>query len=118
MNTVLFWLPLQAVTEINGCMRYEAGSHRRGLLPHYRYDPADPYTLITDHVQADRVVACPMEAGGAVLHLPLTLHSAYPNATPHVRRVWALLFRPLGKFGFLAPSRLLQQAKLLRDAFR
>jgi hypothetical protein len=97
-------------------MRYEIGSHHRGFLPHHRYDPADPDSSITNDIIWDRVQSCPLDIGGAVLHWPNTLHAAYPNSTAGVRRVWALLFRPLGRYGFLAPSRLLKQAQELRMA--
>jgi hypothetical protein len=115
MNTIHFWIPLQAVTEETGCMRYEMGSHQRGLLSHHRYDPADPYTLITNDVLSDRIMDCPLDVGDVLIHLPLTLHAAFPNSSPQVRRVWALLFRPLGRYGFLAPSRLTQQLKLIHQ---
>jgi hypothetical protein len=115
MNTIHFWIPLQAVTKDTGCMRYELGSHQRGLLPHHRYDPADPYTLITNDIRPDRITDCPLDEGGMLIHLPLTLHAAFPNRSPQVRRVWALLFRPLGRYGFLAPSRLTQQLKLIHQ---
>jgi hypothetical protein len=115
MNTIHFWIPLQAVTADTGCMRYESGSHLRGLLPHHRYDPNDPYTLITEDILTDQIIDCPLDLGGMLIHRPLTLHAAFPNQSPQVRRVWALLFRPLGRYGFLAPSRILQQFTLLRQ---
>ena len=115
MNTLHFWFPLQPVSNENGCMHYISGSHNMGLLPHYRFDPADPYTLITDHIDHAQEVVCPLLPGDAVLHLPLTLHSSLPNTTANIRRAWALLFRPFGRFGRFNPIPCLKQCWNLRS---
>jgi ectoine hydroxylase-related dioxygenase (phytanoyl-CoA dioxygenase family) len=115
MNTLHFWFPLQPVTDENGCMHYISGSHTRGLLPHHRFDPADPYTLITDHIDHTQEVVCPLLPGDAMLHLPLTLHSSLPNTTASIRRVWALLFRPFGRFGRFNPMPFMKQCWKLRS---
>jgi ectoine hydroxylase-related dioxygenase (phytanoyl-CoA dioxygenase family) len=115
MNTLHFWFPLQPLTKENGCKHYISGSHTMGLLPHYRFDPSDPYTLITDHIDYDQEVICPLLPGDGVLHLPLTLHSALPNTTASIRRVWALLFRPVGRLGRFNPIPCIKQCWKLRS---
>lgn len=115
MNTLHFWFPLQPVTNDNGCMHYISGSHKVGLLLHYRFDPADPYTLITNQIDHAHEVVCPLLAGDAVLHLPLTLHSSLPNRTASIRRAWALLFRPFGRLGRYDPIPFFAQCWKLRS---
>ncbi len=45
MNTLHFWIPLQDVNELNGCLHFIPGSHLLGLLPHYQCRVGDPYAL-------------------------------------------------------------------------
>ena len=45
MNSVHFWIPLQPVTEQNGCLHFIPGSHLLGLLPHYQCQGNDTYSL-------------------------------------------------------------------------
>ena len=63
-------------------------------------------------------VACPLQAGDAAVHGPLTLHSALANSTDLIRRTWLLTFRPWGKWGFFAPSRLFHRVRVIHDRFR
>jgi ectoine hydroxylase-related dioxygenase (phytanoyl-CoA dioxygenase family) len=114
MNTLHFWIPLQPVTANNGCLHFIPGSHQEGLHPHYLADGNDRYAITTHEVDTSRAVACPLSVGSATIHLPLTLHAALPNNTEHIRRAWALLFRPFGRFGVLNPLPLVRQ--LLRTA--
>jgi hypothetical protein len=109
MNTLHFWIPLQPVTELNGCLHFMPGSHRLGLLPHYQCRADDPFALTPSHLPAMDAVCCPLQLGDATCHLPLTLHRALPNSTGSIRRAWALLFRPWGKLGVFNPVPLLQQ---------
>lgn len=107
MNTLHFWIPLQSVTELNGCLHFIPGSHQLGLLPHYQCRLDDPFSLTPEYLPAVDAVSCPLNLGDATCHLPLTLHRAQPNATDSVRRAWALLFRLYGKWGALSPVPLL-----------
>ncbi len=114
MNTLHFWIPLQPVTELNGCLHFMPGSHLLGLLPHYQCRVGDPFALTPKFLPAVDSVACPLMLGDATCHMPLTLHRALPNSTGSIRRAWALLFRPFGRFGALNPLPLIRQ--LLRAA--
>ncbi|MDJ0823929.1 MAG: phytanoyl-CoA dioxygenase family protein [Rhodobacter sp.] len=86
-----FWIPLDDTDEANGCMQYVPGSHRMDVLPHHSIGN-DPrvHGLEVDGPErfADQVVACPLSAGDAVLHLPTTLHYAGPNRTDRQRRAY------------------------------
>ena len=114
---VTVWLPLQEVTEATGGMRFVPGSHLRGLMHHRRLN-GDPTAHALEVVAADTAgaISCPLPAGGATIHLSLTLHSAGPNHAEVPRRAWILYFavkkgfqirrfaqwsaRKLGGFGF------------------
>lgn len=114
-NTIAFWVPLQDATLENGCLHYIPLQKRQILLPHHPYYPNDYRSAMTDYADPSQAIACPLEAGDATIHGPLTLHSALANSTDSIRRTWLLTFRPWGQWGFLAPSRLLQRARLIRD---
>jgi phytanoyl-CoA hydroxylase len=79
---VSFWMPLQDVTEHNGCMRYIPGSQLGPLLPHQSADN-DPQVHALEcseaHFDASRARAQPVPAGWCILHGGRTLHSALPN---------------------------------------
>ena len=109
MNTVHFWIPLQPVTEHNGCLHFMPGSHHLGLLPHSQMTQHDSFALTPSHLPAIDAICCPLQLGEATCHLPLTLHRALPNQSGSIRRAWALLFRPLGKWGSLNPFPMLRQ---------
>jgi ectoine hydroxylase-related dioxygenase (phytanoyl-CoA dioxygenase family) len=114
-NTVAFWIPLQEATLENGCLHYIPLEKRQILLPHRPYYPNDRGSMMTDPVNPAKAVVCPLRIGDATIHGPLTLHSALANSTDFIRRTWLLTFRPWGKWGFFAPSRLLHRARLLCD---
>ena len=104
--SIAFWVPLQAVTVENGCMHYIPLQKRQVLLPHYPYYPNDYRSMMTDSVDPTLSIACPLQMGDVTVHGPLTLHSAHANSTDDIRRTWLLTFRPWGKWGLFAPSRL------------
>jgi hypothetical protein len=117
-NTLAFWIPLQDATLENGCMHYIPLRKGQILLPHRPYYPNDYRSATTDCVDATLGVACPLQAGDAAVHGPLTLHSALANSTDLIRRTWLLTFRPWGKWGFFAPSRLFHRVRVIHDRFR
>jgi len=106
LRSVHFWIPLQAVTESNGCMWFIPGSSRGGVLPHRVLNtrlngenrPTGGSTLIADNVDTSKAVACPLAAGGATLHHPLTLHYTGANQTNRYRKAWIIHFGAYGWF--------------------
>lgn len=93
---ISFWMPLQDVSEQNGCMRYVPGSHRGPLLPH-RSPGDDPriHALECPSSSFDEsaAVARPVPAGWCILHAGRTLHGALPNRTDADRLAYVLVFR-------------------------
>lgn len=116
-NTLHFWIPLQAVDELNGCMHFIPGSHRFGLLGHspaVGHRKGGPLEVETG-VDPDAAVACPLAPGDATIHAPLTLHYTSPNFTPRIRRAWILHFGRWGRVGKLHPKFLTERAlKIVR----
>ena len=95
-SVVTVWLALDAVNDENGCLRYVAGSHRRGVRPHGRSSVLGFSQGITDYGDADRAaeVAIPLRPGDAVAHHGNTIHRAEPNRSPtRHRRAFAIVFR-------------------------
>lgn len=106
LRSVHFWIPLQAVTESNGCMWFIPGSHRGPLRPHRllnsRTDGSNRKvaggTLVSDNVDDSKAVACPLAIGGATVHHPLTLHYTGANQSDSVRKAWIIHFGAYGWF--------------------
>jgi phytanoyl-CoA hydroxylase len=93
-HVVTIWMALDPVDEENGCLRYVAGSHRRGIRPHARSNILGFSQGITDFGPADRTaeVAVQLQPGDVVAHHGETIHRADPNrsATRH-RRAFAMV---------------------------
>lgn len=88
------WMPLQDVSEENGCMQFLPGSHRQEVLPHQSIgnDPRVHGLELAHAVDASRAVACPLAAGGATVHLPRTLHFTGENQSDASRRAYVMSF--------------------------
>ena len=106
MRTIHFWVALQDVNELNGCMQYIPYSHAKGLHPHH-HRTANAHALVADQVDTADAVPCALRAGGVTIHLPTTLHYSGPNHTDTVRRAWVLLFSPYGRIGLFRPVHLM-----------
>jgi phytanoyl-CoA hydroxylase len=94
-NVATIWLALDPVDDANGCLRYVAGSHRRGVRPHGRSNVLGFSQGITDYGDADRAdeVAIRLQPGDAVGHSGNTIHRAEPNRSARHRRAFAMVFR-------------------------
>ena len=95
-NVLTIWLALDRVDAENGCLRYVAGSHLRGLRPHARSNILGFSQGITDYSAEDftRERAVLLEPGDAVAHFGMTIHRADANLskTRH-RRSFAMVFK-------------------------
>lgn len=80
----------------NGCIQVAPGSHKLGLLNHYK---DDQFTGIlqgdTSEFDKDRV-ALPVAAGGMVFWHSLTLHSSQPNRSERPRRAIVFEYKDPG----------------------
>lgn len=93
---ISFWMPLQDVSEHNGCMSYVPGSNLGPLLPHGSLN-GDPcihaLECSTEHFDVAAALPQPVSAGSCILHSGRTLHSALPNRSNADRLVYVLVFR-------------------------
>lgn len=93
---VSIWMPLQDVTEENGCMSYVPGSHRGPLLPHRSPNgDARVHALECEPGSFDESAATtqPTVAGACILHAGRTLHAALANRSAADRLAYVLVFR-------------------------
>lgn len=93
---VSFWMPLQDVSEDNGCMRYVPGSNHGPVLPH-RSPNDDPrihaLECPAESFDESSALAQPVPAGACILHGGRTLHGALPNRSTVDRLAYVLVFR-------------------------
>lgn len=95
-NVLTIWLALDRVDAENGCLRYVAGSHLRGLRPHARSNILGFSQGITDYSAEDftQERAVLLEPGDAVAHYGMTIHRADANlSTTRHRRSFAMVFK-------------------------
>src|ERR1700731_3508099 len=91
---ITFWMPLQDVTEENGCMNFIEGSHTGRVLSHH--SPGDDPTVhaleCCGDFEPSKAVACPLPAGSCSIHYGRTLHSAGGNRSDQPRYAYILGF--------------------------
>ncbi len=82
------WLALDHSSEANGCVRFAAGSHKLGPLPHGPSGVAGNSLAVLDHPGLSGLpeVAAIAPRGSAVVHHCLTVHRSEPNRSEQPRR--------------------------------
>jgi ectoine hydroxylase-related dioxygenase (phytanoyl-CoA dioxygenase family) len=92
-RSITFWMPLQPVDIVNGCLDFIPGSNNGPLLRHQSINN-DPriHGLEAPEADARLKVSCPLQEGGATVHGYRTLHHAGPNLSDGPRRAYALGF--------------------------
>lgn len=91
---VSFWLALQPTDEDNSCMAYVPGSHHGPILPH-GFPGGDSRIHALECISGfdpKDAVACPLPAGGCVIHNGKTVHGAGPNVSDRDRLAYVLIF--------------------------
>jgi len=111
---ITVWLPLVDATLENGCLHILPRTHRQRLLSHHQETYSGTGYTETDeqHLAGrERVVALPLEAGGAILFNDCCLHMSTPNNSTEVRWSVDLRYQPTDQdpmaqhgAGFLARS--------------
>lgn len=95
-QVLTIWVALDPVDEENGCLRYIAGSHLRGVRPHGRSQVLGFSQGITDYSTQEREseVCAVLQPGDATIHHGWMIHRADPNVSQvRHRRSFALVFR-------------------------
>jgi ectoine hydroxylase-related dioxygenase (phytanoyl-CoA dioxygenase family) len=86
-DEISIWMPLQPVTEENGCLEFLPGTNRGPVLPHAS-PGGDPRVHALECVggfDPAAAVACPLPPGGCTIHHCRTLHHAGPNRSTFPR---------------------------------
>ncbi|MBI1916402.1 MAG: phytanoyl-CoA dioxygenase family protein [Planctomycetes bacterium] len=95
-SVLTIWMALDPVDEENGCLRYVAGSHRRGIRPHDRSNILGFSQGVTDYGPDDeaREVKICLQPGDVAVHHGETIHRADPNrSATRNRRAFAMVFK-------------------------
>ena len=95
-NVLTIWMALDPVDAENGCLRYVAGSHLRGIRKHAKSQILGFSQGIADYTAEDftREVAVPLQPGDVVAHHGNTIHRADSNLSlTRNRRSFAIVFR-------------------------
>lgn len=127
-DQISFWMPLQDVSEQNGCMRYVPKSNLGPLLPHRSLND-DPrihaLECPAEYFDESAAVAQPVPAGWCILHAGRTLHSALPNRSSANRLAYVMAFRgpPVPRsepvhFAWLESQRTASSERSLRWRYR
>jgi ectoine hydroxylase-related dioxygenase (phytanoyl-CoA dioxygenase family) len=82
------WIALDDSTKENGCVRFFAGSHKLGMLPHTPSNVVGNSLGLVDHPAVDALPehAIEVKRGSVVLHHSLTVHYSDPNLSDRARR--------------------------------
>jgi len=82
------WIALDDSTIENGCVRYVAGSHKLGMLPHAASGVTGNSLGLVEDARVAALEERPAEVrrGSCILHHALTVHRSEPNQSTHPRR--------------------------------
>jgi len=82
------WIALDDSNVENGCVRYVAGSHKLGMLPHVPSGVAGNSLGLVDDPRIAALPEHPVEVrrGSCILHHCLTVHRSEANKSPTPRR--------------------------------
>lgn len=86
-RSISIWMSLDLATLESSCLHYISGSHLKGVLAHNYHDDH----LVVNAIDSSRAVACPVQAGEAIIHHCCTLHYAGPNTTGQPRRALTIV---------------------------
>ena len=95
-SVLSIWMALEPIDEENGCLRYNPGSHQKGIRPHYSTEVLGFSQGITDFGPEDEALekAVSLGPGDAVVHHGEAIHRADPNrSTTRHRRAFAIVFQ-------------------------
>ena len=91
-RSVNVWVPLDAVSEANGCLWYLPESHRGEVRVHRHPGHGAPeVALVTDDVRACDAVPVLLPGAGASFHHCRTVHASGPNRSADHRRALVLV---------------------------
>jgi phytanoyl-CoA hydroxylase len=101
------WIALDDSTRENGCVRFFAGSHKLGMLPHTPSNVVGNSLGLVDHPAVNVLPehAIEVKRGSVVLHHSLTVHYSDPNLSDRARRGLVYVYMS-PKVQLVDPSRM------------
>jgi len=97
LSSCTVWIALDDVNVDNGCMRYIAGSHKAGLLPHtteHRENVASAETADANYFDEALSRNNVLRSGEMSIHHVNLIHGSLPNLSPRRRAGFALRYMP------------------------
>jgi len=77
------WVAFSDASELAGCVRFVAGSHERGQLPHVNKSVPNSLNVVSQEIPDDfanaDVRSAPLRRGQMSLHHTLVIHASEPN---------------------------------------
>jgi hypothetical protein len=91
---ISFWMPLQEVNLVNGCMEYIDGSHQGEIYAHRspNNDPGVHALECCEGFSPEQAIISPLPAGGCGIHSGKCIHGAGPNLSIEPRLAYVLIF--------------------------
>lgn len=87
------WLALNDATPENGCISVLPGSHKRGLVEHYR----SPIGLVCHELDdPDQGIQVPVKAGSMAVFQSLTMHKSGVNRSQGIRKAYIIQYSCAG----------------------
>jgi len=85
------WIALDEATLENGCMRFQLGGHRAGVIPHFQ---RRDWQICDTEILGKPVVAAPLKPGGLLLFDGLLPHGTPTNHSGQRRRAVQFHYAP------------------------
>lgn len=90
---VTVWIAITDATLTNGCLQVIPGSHKKDMQTHC---PAGQLGIPHDNIALNEATPLPVEAGGAILFHPLTVHGSRENHSRSIRWSFDLRYNVTG----------------------
>ncbi|HLY54907.1 MAG TPA: phytanoyl-CoA dioxygenase family protein [Stellaceae bacterium] len=84
LNGLSVWIAIDETSPENGCLRFIPGSHRHGLIPHYkeeRRNVSTNHNIDRQHFDPDSAVDACLKPGQFTLHGVFTIHGSNANTS-------------------------------------
>jgi ectoine hydroxylase-related dioxygenase (phytanoyl-CoA dioxygenase family) len=92
-DVLTIWIAMDSVTEANGPVLYERGSHKLGLLPHKASGVKGNSIGLAEKIPFANPFVGRLEPGDALIHHCQTIHYSEPNRTDFPRCGFLMVYR-------------------------
>jgi len=92
-DVLTVWIAIDPVTEANGPVFYQRGSHREGVLPHKPSGVKGNSFGLAEKFEFSNALVGLLEPGDALIHHCQTIHYSEPNRTEFPRCGFLMVYR-------------------------